>query len=279
MRPGSWPGSAAGPGRHAEDAVPQAGQPDLRLLARVGVVDPTSLDDFARTADTAPSRALALGPERVIKEVTRFGLVGRGGAAFPTGRKWEAVAARRPTPITGLQRRRVGARNLQGPGADGGRPVRSRRSDGDRGFRHRGGQGYIYIRGEYPLAKRGSQRRSRPATRAGPARRARIGLRRGAGAYICGEETALFESIEGKRGEPRNKPPYPVQAGLFGKPTVVNNVETMVNVLLIVVEDGGRPAFKAVGTPGSAGTKLFCVSGSRASRGYTRCRSASRCAS
>jgi NADH-quinone oxidoreductase subunit F len=84
-------------------------------------------------------------------------------------------------------------------------------------------------------------------------------LRRGAGAYICGEETALFNSLEGRRGEPRNKPPFPVQAGLFGKPTVVNNVETLVNVLDIVLEGG--PAFSTVGTPGSSGTKLFCVSG------------------
>jgi NADH-quinone oxidoreductase subunit F len=86
-----------------------------------------------------------------------------------------------------------------------------------------------------------------------------IELRRGAGAYICGEETALFNSIEGFRGEPRNKPPFPVQKGLFGKPTIVNNVETLVNVLDIVMR-GGK-AWAAIGTPDSAGTKLFCVSG------------------
>ncbi len=92
-----------------------------------------------------------------------------------------------------------------------------------------------------------------------------IELRRGAGAYICGEETALFNSIEGLRGEPRNKPPFPVQSGLFGKPTVVNNVETLVNVLDIV-RDGG-PAFAATGTEQSTGTKLFCVSGCAARPG------------
>ena len=86
-----------------------------------------------------------------------------------------------------------------------------------------------------------------------------IEVRRGAGAYICGEETALFNSIEGKRGEPRNKPPFPVQAGLFGKPTVVNNVETLINVLDIVLEGGA--AYAAIGTDGSTGTKLFCLSG------------------
>ncbi len=86
-----------------------------------------------------------------------------------------------------------------------------------------------------------------------------IELRRGAGAYICGEETALFESIEGKRGEPRNKPPFPVEVGLFGKPTVVNNVETLANVPLIVL--GGGEAFARIGTEGSTGPKLFCLSG------------------
>jgi len=94
-----------------------------------------------------------------------------------------------------------------------------------------------------------------------------IELRRGAGAYICGEETALFESIEGKRGEPRNKPPFPVEVGLFGKPTAVNNVETLVNVLQIVGSDDGAATFKAIGTEGSTGPKLFCVSGNVASPG------------
>src|SRR4029077_5920673 len=90
-------------------------------------------------------------------------------------------------------------------------------------------------------------------------------LPRGAGAYICGEETALFESIEGKRGEPRNKPPFPVEVGLFGKPTVVNNVETLVNVLDVVL--GSGPAFAGTGTDGSTGTKLLCVSGHAARPG------------
>src|SRR5437867_2653601 len=86
-----------------------------------------------------------------------------------------------------------------------------------------------------------------------------IELRRGAGAYICGEETALFNSIEGKRGEPRNKPPFPVERGLFGKPTGINNVETLLNVLEILRIGG--PAFAAIGTPDSTGTRLFCLSG------------------
>src|SRR5438034_9870318 len=92
-----------------------------------------------------------------------------------------------------------------------------------------------------------------------------IEIRRGAGAYICGEETALFNSIEGFRGEPRNKPPFPVEKGLFGKPTVINNVETLVNVLPIVLEGGA--AFAAIGTGQSTGPKLFCLSGSVARPG------------
>ena len=120
---------------------------------------------------------------------------------------------------------------------------------------------YLYIRGEYPLAEARIANAIAQSREAGFLGDLDIELRRGAGAYICGEETALFESIEGKRGEPRNKPPFPVEVGLFGKPTAVNNVETLVNVLLIVGEDGGAEAFKAIGTEGSTGPKLFCVSG------------------
>jgi NADH-quinone oxidoreductase subunit F len=128
-------------------------------------------------------------------------------------------------------------------------------------------KGYIYVRGEYPLAIRrlrhaieiAEKRGLLGADIMGEGLDFRIEVRQGAGAYICGEETALFNSIEGFRGEPRSKPPFPTQVGLFRKPTVVNNVETLVNVLDIVL-DGG-PAFAAIGTKESAGPKLFCVSG------------------
>src|SRR2546423_3708102 len=120
---------------------------------------------------------------------------------------------------------------------------------------------YLYIRGEYPLAEQRVLNAIAKSTAAGLLGELDVELRRGAGAYICGEETALFESIEGHRGEPRNQPPFPVEVGLFGKPTAVNNVETLVNVLQIVGEDGGAEAFKAIGTDGSTGPKLFCVSG------------------
>jgi NADH-quinone oxidoreductase subunit F len=128
-------------------------------------------------------------------------------------------------------------------------------------------QGYLYIRGEYPLATRRlthaiGQARARGLLGAdvmAQGYRFDIELRRGAGAYICGEETALLNSIEGYRGEPRNKPPFPVQAGLFGKPTVVNNVETLVNVLEIILHGG--TSYASTGTAVSTGTKLFCLSG------------------
>jgi NADH-quinone oxidoreductase subunit F len=127
--------------------------------------------------------------------------------------------------------------------------------------------GFIYIRGEYPLAIKRIAHAIAEAYRTGLLGKNILGsgfdfeleLRRGAGAYICGEETAMFNSIEGKRGEPRNKPPFPVQAGLFNKPTVINNVETLVNIPLIVMHDG--LFFSQLGTTGSAGHKLFCVSG------------------
>ncbi|HEU5321388.1 MAG TPA: NADH-ubiquinone oxidoreductase-F iron-sulfur binding region domain-containing protein, partial [Methylomirabilota bacterium] len=133
--------------------------------------------------------------------------------------------------------------------------------------------GYLYVRGEYPLAAlrlAGAVLQARARGYLGEdvmgeGLRFDIEIRRGAGAYICGEETALFNSIEGKRGEPRNKPPFPVQSGLFGKPTAINNVETLVNVLDIVLEGG--PAFAAIGSGQSTGPKLFCVSGCAARPG------------
>ncbi|MGH7690365.1 MAG: complex I 51 kDa subunit family protein, partial [Gemmatimonadaceae bacterium] len=128
-------------------------------------------------------------------------------------------------------------------------------------------QGFIYVRGEYPLATARLQHAIDQARThgflgddiLGRGLRFDIEIRRGAGAYICGEETALFNSIEGFRGEPRNKPPFPVQAGLFGGPTLVNNVETLANVPGIIL--GGGAAFAKIGTEQSTGTKLFCVSG------------------
>jgi NADH-quinone oxidoreductase subunit F len=249
--------------------VAAAKEGELRLLRRVGRVDPASLDDYrAHGGYAALRRALQLGPDRVIREVIDSKLMGRGGAAFPTGRKWDAVA-RQPARPHHL----VCNADESEPGTFKDRvlmeedPFALIEAMSIAAFATGCARGYIYIRGEYPLAL------ARLAHAAAAAReRGLLGddllgsgfgfdveIRRGAGAYICGEETALFNSIEGKRGEPRNKPPFPVEVGLFGKPTLINNVETLVNVLDIVVEGGA--AFAGVGTAQSSGTKLFCVSG------------------
>src|SRR5262245_19820233 len=257
----------------AQASVPQMGEPQLQLLRREGRVEPTSLDDYlAHRGYVALGQALAMGPEAVIQEVSDSKLVGRGGAAFPTGRKWSAVAAQPAQPHYV-----VCNADESEPGTFKDRvlmeldPFAVVESITIEGFATGASRGYLYIRGEYPLAEsriRGAVDAARGAGYLGPVVMGSdlafdIEVRRGAGAYICGEETALFESIEGKRGEPRNKPPFPVEVGLFGKPTAVNNVETLVNVLAILEDGpGGGARFAAVGTEGSTGPKLFCLSGS-----------------
>jgi NADH-quinone oxidoreductase subunit F len=249
--------------------LPQAGEPGLRLLRRVGKVDPSSLDDYRAHGGYAALRAaFDLGPDRVIREVSDSKLLGRGGAAFPSGRKWEAVAHARVRPHY-----LVCNADESEPGTFKDRvlmehdPFAVIEAMTIAAFATGCELGYLYIRGEYPRAAR------RLEAAIGAARtRGYLGIdilergysfdieiRRGGGAYICGEETALLNSIEGFRGEPRNKPPFPVQEGLFGKPTLINNVETLVNVLDIVLAGGS--AYASIGTAGSKGTKLFCVSG------------------
>ncbi|WP_405959943.1 NAD(P)H-dependent oxidoreductase subunit E [Streptomyces sp. NBC_00024] len=254
----------------AATAVPQAGQPGLTLLSRLGVVDPTSLDDYrAHGGYTALRRAFELGPAGVIREVTDSGLVGRGGAAFPTGRKWQATASQPDHPHYV-----VCNADESEPGTFKDRVI----MEGDpfalveamtiTAYATGAHKGYLYLRGEYPRALRRLEHALVQARARGLLGDDVLGqgyafdieIRRGAGAYICGEETALFNSIEGYRGEPRSKPPFPVEKGLFGKPTVENNVETLVNVLPILTM--GAPAYAAIGTGRSTGPKLFCVSGS-----------------
>ena len=249
--------------------VPQAGDPGLRLLARVGVVDPTSLEDYRASGGyRALEASVALGGDRVIAEVTASGLSGRGGAAFPTGIKWRGVADQEGRP-----RHLVCNADESEPGTFKDRVV----MEGDpfslveamtvAGLAIGAEQGWLYIRGEYPVAIQrlsGAISAARDAGLlgddvAGSGQRFDISLRSGAGAYICGEETALFNSIEGFRGEPRNKPPFPTTHGLFGEPTAINNVETLVNVLSIVLT--GSAAYATEGTERSPGTKLFCLSG------------------
>ena len=255
--------------------VPQAGSDRLQLLARVGVVDPTSLDDYrAHGGYRALEAALAMGNDRVIAEVTASGLLGRGGAAFPTGVKWRAVADQEGRP-----HHLVCNADESEPGTFKDRVL----MEGDpfaiveamtiAGLAVGAERGWLYVRGEYPVATARLSTAIDTARRAGllggdaagSGRTFDIELRNGAGAYICGEETALFNSIEGYRGEPRNKPPFPTTHGLFDEPTVVNNVETLANVPRIVLNGGG--AFADEGTEGSSGTRLFCVSGRVATPG------------
>jgi NADH-quinone oxidoreductase subunit F len=213
-------------------------------------------------------RAFEIGPQRIIEEVTASKLMGRGGAAFPTGRKWEAVAREPERPhyvVCNADESEPGTfkdlalMEFRAPSLVEAMTIAAFAGGCERGF--------IYVRAEYPVAL------ERLNAAIGRARAAGalgtnimdsgfdfdIEIRRGAGAYICGEETALFNSIEGYRGEPRNKPPFPVQKGLFGKPTIVNNVETLVNVPDIML-DGGLE-YAQVGTPESTGPKIFCLSG------------------
>ena len=262
-----------GPDREAALAsVPQMGDPELMLLRRVGIVDPSSLDDYlANRGYQALQSALAMGPEATINEITDSRLMGRGGAAFPTGRKWAAVAARPEQPHYV-----VCNADESEPGTFKDRvlmehdPFALIEAMTIEGYATDAASGYLYIRGEYPLAEARLQVAIDAARGAGYLGEHVAGsdfafdieIRRGAGAYICGEETALFESIEGKRGEPRNKPPFPVEFGLFGKPTAINNVETLVNVLSILeAGPGGGDRFATIGTDGSTGHKLFCLSG------------------
>lgn len=252
-------------------SVPQGGQPNLKLLRRVGETDPTSLEDYRRLGGyEALRKAFEIGPERVIQEVIDAKLLGRGGAAFPTGKKWEAVAQQRDASRPHYV---ICNADESEPGTFKDRIL----MEGDpfailegmtiAAFATDAKKGYIYIRGEYPFALERLQHAIHTAREhcflgeniLGREFSFNIEIRRGAGAYICGEETALFNSIEGFRGEPRNKPPFPTQSGLFRQPTVVNNVETLVNVPEIILNGGA--AYARIGTANSSGHRLFCVSG------------------
>lgn len=252
------------------EAVPQAGDPSLTLLRRVGVVDPSSPDDYrAHGGYAALRRAFELGPAGVVREVVDSGLVGRGGATFPVGLSWQAVASRPDRPHY-----LVCHADECEPGAFKDRVV----MEGDpyavieamtvAAYAIGARTGYLYLRGTYPRALHRMQYAvDRAHSRGllgddilGRGHAFDIEIRRGAGAYVCHEETALFNSLEGHRGEPRAEPPPSAESGLFGGPTVVHDVETLLDVLPILAE--GAPAYPAVDAGRSAGTKLFCVSGS-----------------
>ncbi len=235
-----------------------------RLLRRIGVVDPARRASFDEHGGFAALRkAREMGPQWVVGQVKASNLRGRGGAAFPTGIKWEGCAAE-PAP-----RYFVVNADESEPGTFKDRilmeedPFGLVEATAIAAYAVGASHAFVYVRGEYPRAA--DRLRAAIDQSADQLAGLTVELRMGGGAYICGEETALFNSIEGHRGEPRQKPPFPTQAGLFGRPTAINNVETLVNVLDIVTEGG--EAFAAIGTDQSTGPKLFCVSGSVAKPG------------
>jgi len=231
----------------------------IRLLTANCGNGTTTLEQYG--AYSAFTKALGMTPEEIVNEVKASGLVGRGGAAFPTGVKWEGAAkaqADQKYVICNADESEPGTFKdrvllLDDPhGTIEGMCITARAIGATKG--------YIYIRGEYPYIVPVLENALNEARDAGYlGKDFDIEIRVGAGAYICGEETALFESIEGKRGFPRVKPPFPTTHGVFGKPTVINNVETLCNVPLII--SLGSAEYRKIGTEKSPGPKLFCVSG------------------
>ena len=239
----------------------------LRLLTvNCGRGTETSLAEYGKYS--AFEKALTMKPLDVVAELKASGLVGRGGAAFPTGIKGEGAAT-----VQADQKYVICNADESEPGTFKDRilllddPHRTIEGMLIGAYAIGATKGYIYLRGEYPYILPVLENALREARQANLLGENILGshfsfdieIRLGAGAYICGEETALFESIEGKRGFPRVKPPFPTTHGLFGKPTVINNVETICNVPLILTM--GSAEYRKIGTEKSPGPKLFCVSG------------------
>ena len=238
----------------------------IRLLTENCGSYTTSLEAYGNYP--ALAKALAMKPEEIVAEIKASGLVGRGGAAFPTGIKWEGAAN-----APGDQKYVICNADESEPGTFKDRilllddPHRTIEGMLIAGYAIGASKGYLYVRGEYPYIFPVLEQALQEAREAHLLGEKildspfsfEIEIRMGAGAYICGEETALFESIEGKRGFPRVKPPFPTTHGVFGKPTVINNVETLCNVPLIL--SMGSVEYRKIGTEKSPGPKLFCVSG------------------
>jgi len=213
-------------------------------------------------------KGLSLKPEAIIEMVTDSGLRGRGGAGFPTGIKWKGALS-----ATGSKKYVICNADEGEPGTFKDRRILDEQSDkvitGMAICAHAVGasEGYIYLRGEYNFLKDKLQGNCDKWNKIFESKKINfsVNVRSGSGAYVCGEETALIESMEGKRGEPRNKPPFPVGAGYMNEPTVVNNVETLAYVATII--DKGADYFKSIGTKDSMGGKVFSVSGDCAVKG------------
>src|SRR6201997_1346394 len=240
------------------------------VLENSGVIDPDRIEDYiAANGYTALIKALTeMAPREVIDEVTKSGLRGRGGAGYPTGLKWSTVSK-----SVGTQKYVICNADEGDPGAFMDRSVLE--SDPHRvlegmliaGYAVGASEAYIYVRAEYPLAIKRLRNAIRQAERVGLLGSEicgtrfsfKIDLRLGAGAFVCGEETALIASVEGKRGTPRPRPPYPAMEGLFGEPTLINNVETYANIPPII-RNGGE-WYARIGTEKSKGTKVFALAG------------------
>jgi NADH-quinone oxidoreductase subunit F len=249
---------------------------DRRVLRDCGFLDPEDIHEFILHGGySAAKRAfLEMSPEQICKQISESGLRGRGGGGFPTGRKWEAARVQKAT------KKYVICNGDEGdPGAfmnrsvmEGnphsvieGLMVAARAIGAD--------QTMVYVRAEYPLAVERMKRAVADAEREGILGNDVFGtgltlkcdVMEGAGAFVCGEETAMIASIEGRRGMPTPKPPFPAQSGLWGKPTIINNVETLAHVSRIINE--GPEAFRSIGTPESPGTKTFALTGHVANTG------------
>lgn len=237
------------------------------LVSRVGAPSPPTLETYMASGGyEALRRAVDLGPDGVIGELEKSGLRGRGGAAFPIGMKWRGLASAEGPKFV------IGNGDESEPGTFKDRvlmeedPFAVVEAMTIYAYATGAEHGYLYVRGEYPVAETMLRQAIEAADDAdllggavAPGFSFDLEVRRGAGAYICGEETALFASIEGHRGEPRQKPPFPTQSGLFGKPTGINNIETLLAGLQIVRH--GADGYAVLGTSESSGLKLFSVSG------------------
>lgn len=240
------------------------------VLENCGIVDPERIESYiARDGYVALRNVLRdMAPSEVVSEITKSGLRGRGGAGYPTGLKWATVAK------TQSAKKYVICNADEGdPGAFMDRSVLE--SDPHRvlegmiiaAYAVGADQGYIYVRAEYPLAIARLQTAIRQAKQHGLLGSGifespfhfNVEIRIGAGAFVCGEETALMASVEGRRGQPRPRPPYPAESGLFGQPTLINNVETFANVPPIIRNGAGW--FAGIGTEKSKGTKVFALAG------------------
>jgi len=257
-------------GTHVDEKAPRFGKQVRVVLKNAGSIDPESIEEYiAQNGYEALGRAVtSMKPTQVMEEVKASSLQGRGGAFFPTGVKW-SFAAKEKSDVKYI----ICNADEGEPGTFKDRLI----LEGDphaviegmalAGYAVGASMGYVYIRGEYHMSIARMQRAIDQARSQGLLGKKIFGssfnfdleIREGPGAYICGEEPAWIESIEGNRGEPRNKPPFPPSVGLWGKPTIVNNVETLANIPQIILN--GAAWYKSLGTAASPGTKVFTLVG------------------